>query len=57
MFYESHPIVESDTCMGTLCEDSTKEGRHIKVKQVLPLLQLGTWRISLGGGGGGVRGV
>ena len=28
-----------------LFEDSTKGVRHIKIKQVLPLLQIGTWRI------------
>ena len=31
--------------MSPFFEDSTKEGRCIKIKQILLLLQLGTWRI------------
>ena len=31
-----------------ICEDTTKEGRCMKTKQVLPLLQFGTWRILSG---------
>ena len=35
----------SETVMVETFEDSTKGGRHIKIKQVLPLLRIGTWRI------------
>ena len=31
--------------LGILCEDNTKGGRSTKIKLVLPLLQIGTWRI------------
>ena len=32
-------------CHVSVSHVSTKVGHHIKIKQVLPLLQLGTWRI------------
>ena len=44
MFSESHLILKSEN-LRILFEDSMKEGRRIKIKDVLPLLQVKTWRI------------